>query len=241
MAILSRSGYPVFTRLGIEETKRLKLYAMTYLGHPNVLVEITDQQFELIIRQSIGFWARYFPKQERYAYFYSRPGVTEYALPNDAAWIRNVVWDPGISRIDDIFSAEAYLFSLPGGSILLTTHGPMKIENYYKKYKKDHTRLVTPFGIRKPLIRWNKKKQPVTLLKTEKDALISTPNHPVFCNGKYIMAMECEIGDVLLNNLNEQSIIIDKQNMYTEGTWSIKTNVGCFYASAQGNEFYLIH
>lgn len=241
MAIISRQGYPVFTRLGREETKRLKLYAMTYLGHPNVMVEINDQQFELILRQSLGFWARYFPKEERYAYFYTQPGKTEYSLPNEAAWIRNVVWDPGISRIDDIFSAEAYLFSVPGGSILLTTRGPMKIENYYEQYKSENIKLVTPYGTQKPTIRWNDKKQPVTILKTDKDLLICTPNHPVFCNGRYTIAMDCEINDMLINHLNERVYIRDKQNLSTNGTWSVKTGVGCFYISAKGDEFYLIH
>lgn len=125
MAILSRSGMPAFTQLGHEDTNDLKNYAQTMLGHPHVLVEITEQQLELIIKQSIGFWTRFFPKEEKYAFFWTTPGKAEYPIPNDAAWIRQILWDPGVSRINDIFSAEHYLFNvgnITGINTLLTDY-----------------------------------------------------------------------------------------------------------------------
>ena len=55
------------------------------------------------------------------------------------------------------------------------------------------------------------------------------------------MAMDCKIGDRLMNNKNEDVIIVGKENMKTEGTWSIQNSAGCLYVSSEGKEFYLAH
>ena len=43
MAIISRSGMPAFTKLGMQDTMDLKNYALVMLGHPTVLVEMISR------------------------------------------------------------------------------------------------------------------------------------------------------------------------------------------------------
>lgn len=109
MAIRSKSQLPVVLKVNSEP---LKLHVLSQLGHPNVLVELHETQFEQILRSSGDFISRYFPLEEKYAYFYTTPLQAEYTIPEDAYWIREVGWDPSTTRIDDLFGAESFLFNI---------------------------------------------------------------------------------------------------------------------------------
>lgn len=235
MAIISPSEMPQVLKLRSES---IKSYVLSQLGHGTVEVELSEPQLEQAIRVAGDFIAGYFPREQRLAVFNTQPLRNTYPMPNDAYWIQEVVWDPVTTRISDIFGAESFLFCFPGGIKLLTTKGPKTCEEIYNDKK---ARLVTPFGNRKPKMKWNDNKQQVELIVTEKDALASTINHPIYLNNKFRMMIESEPGFKLLNSDDKQPVIIDRHWTNTNGTWSISTSCGCFYASANGNEFYLVH
>jgi len=231
---MSPSELPVVLKL---RTDSMKHYVLSQLGHPYVDVEITEPQLESAIRVTGDFISGYFPREERLAVFNTRPLVPTYPLPTDAYWIKEVSWDPITTRIDDVFGAERYLFCAPGGTQLLTTNGPKACETI--DVEKD--KLVTPFGVSNLKLRWNPVKQPIQVLQTEKDYLAYTPNHPINLDNKFRMAIVGFPGMKLLNSKDQQPEIIDRDRVSTEGTWSIETKCGCYYASVLGKEFYLVH
>jgi len=109
MAIISPTDLPKVLRV---DSNPLKLRILHHFGHPNVRVELTEEQLEEMLRVVGDFIAQYFPKEERYAFFYTKPLVATYDLPEDAYWVREVGWDPVVTRINDIFSAEMFLFNI---------------------------------------------------------------------------------------------------------------------------------
>ena len=109
MAIIGPSQLPVILKV---DSNPLKLRALSELGHPNVLVEIQEPQWEQLLRSMGDFIAHYFPMEDRYAIFYTNPLQTTYDLPEDAYWVREIAWDPITTRIDDIFGAESFLFNI---------------------------------------------------------------------------------------------------------------------------------
>ena len=162
MAIIGPAQLPHIMKIPSDP---MKFEILSMLGHPNVLVEISETQLEQSIRVTADFISIYFPREARYAYYYTNPLQSTYDMPKDAYWVQEVSWDPATTTIGDIFGAESFLFSFSGGSILLTSEGKMTCEECYEK--KDKIKLVTPFGLRKPLMRWNERKQPVIILKTK--------------------------------------------------------------------------
>lgn len=109
MAILGPNQLPVVLKV---DSDPVKFEVLSQLGHPVVLVEITEPQLEQAIRVTGDFIATYFPHEEKYAYFYTQPLVAEYPLPPDGYWIKDVKWDPATTRIGDIFGAESFLFNV---------------------------------------------------------------------------------------------------------------------------------
>jgi hypothetical protein len=109
MAILGPPQLPVVMRIPSDP---LKFSVLSALGHPVINVELTEDQLEEIIRVTGDFIAQYFPFEEKYAYFYTSPLVSEYDLPNDAYYIKDVKWDPATTQIGDIFGAESFLFNV---------------------------------------------------------------------------------------------------------------------------------
>lgn len=109
MAILGPDQLPVVLKV---DSNPLKFHAISQLGHPVVLVETVESQMEQVLRSTGNFISHYFPLEERYAFFMTQPLQSEYPIPEDAYWIRNVSWDPTTTRIDDIFGAESFLFNI---------------------------------------------------------------------------------------------------------------------------------
>lgn len=109
MAILGPEQLPIVLKV---DSNPLKLHALSELGHPVVFVELIESQMEQVLRSTGDFVAHYFPLEERFAFFMTQPLQNEYPIPEDAYWIRNVVWDPATTRVDDIFGAESFLFNI---------------------------------------------------------------------------------------------------------------------------------
>ena len=235
MAIIGPKDLPSVLKLNPDP---IKAYVLAKLGHPGVDVEVTEAQLEIALRTTCDFIAGYFPKEQRLKVFYTQPLQPTYPMPEDAYWIQDVKWDPVSTRIDDVFGAESFLFCWVGGTHLLTVDGPKTCEEVYNNPK---ARLVTPFGPRKPKMHWNEKKQPVQIIKTENDLLACTPNHPVNIENKFRMAITGFPGLHLLDSNDKKVEIIDRDRLYTDGTWSISTSSGCFYASGLGKQMCLVH
>lgn len=94
------------------DTDPTKAEVLAHFGHPAVIVELEDFHFETILRSAGAFIAGYFPFEEKKAVFYTKPLVNEYDIPPDAYWIKQVFWDPAVTRIGDIFGAESFLFNI---------------------------------------------------------------------------------------------------------------------------------
>lgn len=94
------------------DTNPTKQEVLAHFGHPTIRVEITEDQFETLFRSAGAFIAGYFPFEEKKATFYTQPLVNEYPIPPDAYWIKQVFWDPAVTRIGDIFGAESFLFNI---------------------------------------------------------------------------------------------------------------------------------
>lgn len=109
MAITTTNELPLILRA---DSNPLKFHVLSQLGHPTVLVELAETQLEQVLRSTGDFVTRYFPLEERFAYFNTIPLQGEYPVPEDAYWVRSVSWDPATTRIDEIFGAEAFLFNI---------------------------------------------------------------------------------------------------------------------------------
>lgn len=109
MAIIGPADLPVVLKLRSDPIKK---YVLTMLGHPSVEVEITEDQWETILRVSGDWISGYFPREQKLAVFYTTPLQPTYPLPADAYWIQEVAWDPVTTRMDDIFGAESFLFNI---------------------------------------------------------------------------------------------------------------------------------
>jgi hypothetical protein len=235
MAIIAPADLPSVLKLRSEPMKK---YVLTKLGYPVVNVEISEDQWETIWRVAGDFIAGYFPREQKLSVFWTSPLRPTYPLPDDAYWVQSVSWDPITTRIDDVFGAESFLFCWAGGTQLLTTDGPKTCEEVHNN---KGIKLVTPFGPREPELKWNEKPQPVQVLKTEKDYLICTPNHPVNIDNKFKMAIWGYPGMKLLDSDDKQPSIVDRDRSKTDGTWSVSIDSGCYYVSSLGQQFYLVH
>lgn len=109
MAILGPEDLPAVLQL---DPTPIKKYVLTRLGHPATEVELTEDQFETVLRTAGDFIAHYFPKEQKLAWFYTQPLKSTYDMPNDAYWVQEVQWDPATTRIGDVFGAESFLFNI---------------------------------------------------------------------------------------------------------------------------------
>ena len=109
MAIIGPNDLPVVLKVRSDPMKK---YAINQLGHPNVAVEVTEDQLETAIQVTGDWIAGYFPREQKMAVFNTTPLKSTYPMPDDAYWIQEVAWDPVTTRIDDIFGAESFLFNI---------------------------------------------------------------------------------------------------------------------------------
>jgi len=136
MAIIGPADLPKVLRVASEH---LKSYVLAKLGHPNVLVELREDSFEIVLRTMGDFIAGYFPLEQKFAFFKTRPLQTTYPLPEDAWWVQDVKWDPATTRIDDVFGAESFLFNIgniSGIQNMLTDY------NLLQQYRKFSQRIL---------------------------------------------------------------------------------------------------
>jgi hypothetical protein len=131
MAIIGPSDLPKVLKVASQD---LKSYVLAKLGHPNVLVELPEASFEIVLRTSGDFIAGYFPLEEKFAYFKTTPLQTEYPLPEDAYWIQSVAWDPATTRIDNIFGAESFLFNIGNISGIQNILTDYSLLQQYRKF-----------------------------------------------------------------------------------------------------------
>jgi len=109
MAIIGPADLPSVLKMRSEPMKK---YVLSKLGHPITAVELEESQWETVWRVTGDFIAGYFPREQKLGVFYTSPLKTTYPLPEDAYWVQEVSWDPVVGRIDDIFSAESFLFNI---------------------------------------------------------------------------------------------------------------------------------
>lgn len=235
MAIIGPGDLPSVVKV---RTEPMKKYIFSKLGYPAVDVELDEAALEVVWAVAADFIARYFPREQKLAVFYTSPLQPTYPLPKDAFWVQDCKWDPVTTRIDDVFGAESFLFCWSGGTKLLTNKGAKTCEEVYNDEK---LKLITPFGEKSAKLKWNEAEQPVQVLKTKKDYLICTPNHPVNIDNKFKMAIWGYPGMKLLNSNDKQPCIEDRDRLTTKGTWSVDVDSGCYYVSSLGEEFYLVH
>lgn len=109
MAIIGPADLPSVLKLNSDPIKK---YVLTKMGHPVVEVEISEDQFETVLRTAGDFISGYFPREQKLAVFYTNPLQPLYPLPSDAYWVQEVAWDPVTTSLVDIFSAESYLYNI---------------------------------------------------------------------------------------------------------------------------------
>lgn len=109
MAILGPSDLPYILKV---DSDPIKKYVLSKLGFPSVEVEITEDQWETILKTTGNFIAHYFSKEQMFGVFWTTPLESVYKLPHNAYWIQEVAWDPVTTMIDQIFGAESFLFNL---------------------------------------------------------------------------------------------------------------------------------
>lgn len=232
MAII---GPPDLPKVLKSDSNPLKLRVLHHFGYPNVNVELTEDQLEELLRVTGDFIATYFPKEERYAYFYTKPLVTSYDLPEDAWWVREVAWDPVVNRIQDIFGAEMFLFCVHNPSVL-TESG---VKNY--KNLDPEEKIYTPYGYENYSLEVHEETQPILEVTYEGGVLRCTPNQPVKVGGfdscdsleGWLNASEINLGDELVSECGLLSVL-EVGKYEDSGTVTIKTESGCFYACSEG-------
>lgn len=240
MAII---GPPDLPKVLKADSNPLKLRVLHHFGHPNVNVELTEDQLEELLRVTGDFITTYFPKEERYAYFYTKPLVTEYDLPEDAWWIREVAWDPVSNRIQDIFGAEMFLFCISYDDANILTADGLK----YHKDLLPEDKLITPYGLEEYSIEIHEEQQPLIEIVYENGVIKCTTNQPIKIDGfdmddslsGWVNASEINIGDNLV--VEDGLSAVQSINKVSDSkTVTVKTDSGCFYACSHGKPI-IIH
>lgn len=172
MAIIGPNELPAVLRVRSDPMKK---YVLSQLGHPNVEVEVTEDQWEVALR-TVGDWiAGYFPREQRLGMFYTSPLKSTYPLPRDAYWVQEVAWDPLTTNINDVFGAEAYLFCVSPSMRVLARDGSMQPVGDWMP----HWLAKTPYGNGKLTIKRheNKRLLPKVRLIYDGGVVEATSNH----------------------------------------------------------------
>lgn len=232
MAITGPDDLPAVLKIDSEPIKK---YVLTKLGHPTVEVELSEDQFETILRTSGDFIAHYLPKEQKLAYFYTQPLKSSYDMPEDAYWVQEVQWDPVTTRIGDVFGAESYLFCFADSTNIIRSDGEhINISKWLPEYM-----AKTPFGDR--YLRLERHDEPQSLVRIlYKDGSIEcTPNHPFKTNGldDIISDWECA-ADCIDHDLVtiDGSTKCNKVEYIEQGPTTTVYALGahCFYACMNG-------
>lgn len=109
MAILGPSDLPYILKV---DSDPIKKYVLSKLGFPSVEIEISEDQWETILKTTGAFIAHYLSKEQMFGTFWTTPLESTYDLPDNAYWVQEVAWDPVTTMISDIFGAESYLFNI---------------------------------------------------------------------------------------------------------------------------------
>lgn len=237
MAIIGPPDLPAVLKVPSDP---IKFEVMSTLGHPVVMVELTEPQLEQAIRVTGDFIANYFPYEERYAYFNSQPLVNEYDLPTDAYWVKDVKWNPATTRIGDIFGAESFLFCFPKATKVLDKDGSLQD---VREWKQDW-KAKTPFGPKAINIfkRKSKNIQPAQQLVHQAGSLVSTINHPIFCSNKKIWMNNDQFstGDCLRGINGDRQVLEIKQGGMVDSFAIDVPRAQCLYVGYEG-EPVLVH
>lgn len=239
MAITGPSELPHVLKV---DSDPMKKYVLSKLGHPVVEVEVTEDQWETVLKVTGNFIAHYFSKEQMFAVFYTNPLQSDYDLPNNAYWIQEVAWDPVTTKIDQIFGAESFLFCFaPYFRILRNDNNLIAVENWKDEYK-----CVTPYGDKKISIKRHDHKQPIVEIRYEGGSLCCTPNHPIKLNDdisleNWQIASEVEVGDKLVSTRGISEVIAIN-NFDVSYTHSIVVpSSHCFYGCHYGHYPVLVH
>ena len=234
MAIIGPADLPAILKI---DSDPIKAFALTRLGHPNVLVEILESQWEIILRTAGDFISGYFPLEEKFAYFYTQPLVNSYPLPKDAYWVKQVAYDPAVSRIDDIFSAESFLFCLDPLFKILDKDNKLQPLGDWK----NHWKAKTPYGDRKLQTKTHKlrKSIPKLVVKYNTGYITATVNHVVMTNRGWRQLDELKVGDMLSGVKNK--IGVQKlDNTESNQAISVRAiNAGAYYGCHEGEPILL--
>ncbi|MBD3405046.1 MAG: hypothetical protein GF411_02785 [Candidatus Lokiarchaeota archaeon] len=241
MAIIGPADLPQVLKVDSNPLKKRVLQA---LGHPNIRVELTEDQLEELLRVTGDFIAQYFPKEERYAFFYTQPLQAEYDFPEDAYWIREVAWDAVITRIQDIFGAEMFLFCAHPNSFLARSDGDLIPLD---KWEKDF-RINTPYGDDQVEFIQHDKKQPLVEIRHEKGSYIGTPNHPIKINSfdfensfsDWKMAKDIDSNDKLLTPTGFSKFVATRVCEPNETVTIVPKESHCCFVSHDGDPI-LVH
>ncbi len=131
MAILSPAELPSIMKMRSEPMKK---YVLSKLGYPNVNVELSEDQWEVVWKVGGDFIAQYFPREQKLGVFWTSPLKSTYPLPRDAYWIQEIHWDAITTRIDDIFGAQAALFNTIGVGGIQTSLLDYHLLAAYRKF-----------------------------------------------------------------------------------------------------------
>jgi len=235
MAIIGPDDVPSILKVNSEPMKK---YVLTKLGHPNVEVEITEDQWETLWRVAGDFISAYFPREQKLGLFWTTPLQSTYPLPEDAYWIQEVSWDPVTTRIDDVFGAESFLFCFSPELRILDKFGKLQYLDDWKRTWK----AKTPYGDSTMLIQKHDNFRALPKIKIEYSGgmIEATSNHIIKSNEKWRELSEINIGDKLSGVKN----MLDVQNISrSESTDAISlraNNSGCYYGCIKGKPI-LIH
>lgn len=89
----------------------IKKYILHKLGYPQVSIELSDDQLNDIIRVAGDFISSYFRNEEKLAFFYTKPLIPTYPLPQDAWMVSEVMWDPFSPLLDTTFNLDYQLLN----------------------------------------------------------------------------------------------------------------------------------
>lgn len=234
MAILAPADLPSVLKLRSEPMKK---FVLSKLGHPITEVEITEDQWEVIWKVAGDFIAGYFPHEQKLAVFWTTPLQSTYPLPRDAYWIQQVSWDPVTTTINDVFSAESFLFCLSPEFKVLDKFGVLQpICDWKKSWK-----AKTPYGDSHMVIKPHNNARQLPKVRIQYDGGIveATSNHVLQADDKWHEFGEVHIDQKLTgikNKLNIQNI----EKFDSVDAIGLRSKSGCYFGCTDGDPI-LIH